>query len=143
LPAHDHLRFYTQRFTTVEINVSFYRSPSREQFSDWARQAMTAPGDDRARLLLRGESQPYLTHLEKLRGVDDGMVHLIEAVRGLGDQLGSVLFQLPPQWRANPARLAAFWRSCPRPGEWPGSSATQPGLLLSISASIMGRMASA
>ena len=36
------------------------------------------------------------------------LVRLLERASGLGDKLGPILFQLPPSWRANPARLEAF-----------------------------------
>ena len=44
LPAHDQLAFYTREFPTVEINASFYRLPSREQFAAWAEQTYDHPG---------------------------------------------------------------------------------------------------
>ena len=33
LPARDQLAFYTRRFPTVEINRSFYRWPTRDNFA--------------------------------------------------------------------------------------------------------------
>src|SRR5919197_4654250 len=38
----DFLRFYAERFTTVELNTTGYRLPAEEQFDRWAEQ--TPPG---------------------------------------------------------------------------------------------------
>jgi uncharacterized protein YecE (DUF72 family) len=38
LPASRHLKFYTTRFPTVEINRTFYRLPTQKAFDDWNRE---------------------------------------------------------------------------------------------------------
>ena len=35
LPARDWLRFYAQRFSTVELNTSFYHWPRGSSFAAW------------------------------------------------------------------------------------------------------------
>src|ERR687888_1038539 len=41
-PSSDFLRFYAERFSTVELNTTGYRLPAEEQFDRWASQ--TPPG---------------------------------------------------------------------------------------------------
>ncbi len=103
LPERDQLAFYSREFPTVEINASFYRLPSREQFAAWAEQTRDHPG-----FCFAVKASRYVTHLKKLRDVEEGLRRLIEHAEGLGAQLGPFLYQLPPHWRANPDRLREF-----------------------------------
>ena len=103
LPARDQLPYYADRFPTVELNFSFYRLPTRAQVAAWAAQVAPHP-----RFLFAVKASRYITHLKKLNGVEDGVRRLVEHAEGLGPHLGLCLYQLPPHWRADPARLAAF-----------------------------------
>ncbi|MGZ3601027.1 MAG: DUF72 domain-containing protein [Ktedonobacterales bacterium] len=109
LPARDQLAYYARHFPTVEINASFYKLPSRAQFQAWAEQTTDIPG-----FCFAVKASRYITHLKKLHGVEEGLARLIAAAEGLGNQLGPFLYQLPPHWRANPARLAEFLALLPR-----------------------------
>lgn len=109
LPEPEWLAYYARRFATVEINRSFYRLPEREQFAAWAAQTAARPG-----FVFAVKASRYLTHLKKLRDADEGIARLVAAAEGLGSQLGPFLYQLPPRWRANPSRLAAFVALLPR-----------------------------
>jgi uncharacterized protein YecE (DUF72 family) len=109
VPARDQLAFYTREFQTVEINASFYRLPSREQFATWAEQTCGHPG-----FCFAVKASRYITHLKKLHGVEEGLQRLIASAEGLGNQLGPFLYQLPPHWRANPNRLRDFLALLPR-----------------------------
>jgi uncharacterized protein YecE (DUF72 family) len=55
----------------------------------------------------------YITHMKKLKDPADSVARFFERAEGLGDRLGPVLFQLPPNWRANPERLDAFLAGLP------------------------------
>lgn len=109
LPAHDQLAYYARHFPTVEINASFYKLPDRAQFQSWAQQTAGTPG-----FCFAVKASRYVTHLKKLQDVEEGLARLIAAAGGLGSQLGPFLYQLPPHWRANPARLAQFLALLPR-----------------------------
>jgi len=109
LPARDQLRFYARHFPTVEINRSYYRLPTREQFAAWADQVADDPG-----FLFAVKASRYLTHLKKLREPRDALDRLITAAEGLGPHLGPFLYQLPPHWRADAPRLAAFLAALPK-----------------------------
>jgi uncharacterized protein YecE (DUF72 family) len=74
----EFLRFYAERFTTVELNTTGYRLPSEEQFARWAEQA--PDGFEFAPKLPGG----------RLRGLDV----FEQRVRALGDRLGPVRVSL-------------------------------------------------
>ena len=109
LPASDQLAYYARHFSTVEINASFYRLPTRAQFQAWAAQTAAIPD-----FCFAVKASRYITHLKKLHSVEEGLARLVAAAGGLGSQLGPFLYQLPPHWRANPVRLAAFLALLPR-----------------------------
>jgi uncharacterized protein YecE (DUF72 family) len=104
-PAHF-LAFYAERFATVEINNSFYRMPSPAALATW-RDA-TPPS---FRFAVKGSR--YLTHMKKLKDPETGLANFLPRLEALGEKLGPILFQLPPHWRADPERLAAFLTALP------------------------------
>lgn len=109
LPARDQLAFYARHFPTVEVNASFYKLPTRAQFEEWAEQTAAIPD-----FCFAVKASRYITHLKKLHGVEEGLTHLVTAAEGLGAHLGPFLYQLPPHWHANSARLAEFLALLPR-----------------------------
>lgn len=100
------LGYYGERLASVEINNSFYRLPAAATLRAWARQV---PREFRFAL----KASRYLTHMKKLKPAPDGLARLLERAAVLGRQLGPILFQLPPNWHANPARLGEFLDSLP------------------------------
>ncbi len=108
LPVHLYLAYYARHFPTVEINRSFYRLPSREQFQAWAGQVEPYPT-----FCFAVKASRYITHLKKLRQTEEGGSRLIQAAEGLGTHLGPILYQLPPHWHADLARMEAFLASLP------------------------------
>ncbi len=101
LPASQQLPFYARRFPTVEVNFSFYRLPERSRFETWQAQS---PAD----FLFAVKGSRYLTHMKKLKEPEDALARLLERASGLGDKLGPILFQLPPNWPVNTERLGVF-----------------------------------
>jgi uncharacterized protein YecE (DUF72 family) len=92
---------YAAAFGTVEINNSFYRLPSAETFAAWRRQA--PPGFRYA-----VKANRYLTQAKKLRDCAEPVARMFAAIGALGEACGPVLYQLPPRFRLNLARLEAF-----------------------------------
>ncbi|HXH05656.1 MAG TPA: DUF72 domain-containing protein [Vicinamibacterales bacterium] len=107
LPSRQWFAYYAARFDTVEINNTFYRLPERTTFVAWRRQA--PPG---FRFALKASR--YLTHLRKLRSPADPLRRFFLRARALGPHLGPVLYQLPPRWGPDLARLEAFLAVLPR-----------------------------
>jgi uncharacterized protein YecE (DUF72 family) len=109
LPTQEWLPYYAQHFPTVEINRSFYRLPTYEQFHAWAEQIASHPG-----FLFAVKASRYITHMKKLKDPQEALTRLVTSARGLGEHLGPFLYQLPPNWRANPQRLEQFITQLPR-----------------------------
>ena len=106
LPPSKMLAFYCEHFDTVELNNSFYRLPAPETFAAW-RAAVPAG------FLFAVKANRYITHSKKLKDPEQALERMFASVDMLGDKLGPVLFQLPPQWSADPARLTDFLRVLP------------------------------
>jgi uncharacterized protein YecE (DUF72 family) len=102
------LPFFARRYPTVEINRSFYRLPSRENFEAWAEQVSPRPD-----FVFAVKASRYLTHLKRLRDPEEPMTRLLEAAYGLGSHLGPILFQLPPGMKADWERLRYFLSTLP------------------------------
>lgn len=100
------LEFYADRFATVELNNSFYRLPAAEVFSRWAKRVPE-------RFAFAVKASRYLTHVRRLREPDEPLQRLWSGADRLGNHLGPMLYQLPPRWRPNHDRLAAFLASVP------------------------------
>lgn len=109
LPVQEHLSYYAQHFPTVEINRSFYRLPTQNQFRTWAKQTASHPG-----FLFAVKASRYITHMKKLHEAGDGVKRLVNSARGLGEHRGPFLYQLPPRWHANLQRLEEFIALLPR-----------------------------
>ncbi|GER86450.1 hypothetical protein KDW_06120 [Dictyobacter vulcani] len=109
LPAREQLAYYAQHFATVEINRSFYRLSTREQFEHLYQQTQEQPG---FRFAVKGSR--YLTHMKKLHDPEEPLQRLVTAAEGLNGRLGPFLYQLPPHWHVDIPRLANFVALLPR-----------------------------
>ncbi|WP_346838884.1 DUF72 domain-containing protein [Microbulbifer sp. SAOS-129_SWC] len=107
LPEPEWLSFYAGQLQSVEINRSFYRLPTRENFLCW--HDATPDG-----FVFAVKASRYITHMRNLLQPRETLPPLLDAVAALGDKLGPLLFQLPPRWNANRERLEAFLRVLPR-----------------------------
>lgn len=107
LPQKDWLRFYSERFSTVEINTSYYHLPKAESFVAWREE--TPPC-----FTFAVKASRYITHMKKLKGVDDAVDLFFERAYNLGDKLGPILFQLPPNLHVDLPRLEDFLTILPR-----------------------------
>lgn len=99
LPAKKMLEFYASKLATVEINYTFYRMPKPEIVTAWAA---TVP--DGFTFVLKVPQR--ITHIQRLKDVDDPLRYFCETAQGLGPKLGPLLLQLPPNFKQDTARLA-------------------------------------
>jgi uncharacterized protein YecE (DUF72 family) len=96
------LRFYAQRFRTVEINNTFYRMPGKEMLEKW-----TGAVPDDFTFVLKASRR--ITHERRLTGdVADSVAYLFSTAEVLGPRLGPIFFQLPPFLKKDVARLKDF-----------------------------------
>jgi uncharacterized protein YecE (DUF72 family) len=102
IPAKDMLRYYSERLSTVEINATFYRMPQPSMLENWKEQV---PGSFRFSL----KASQRITHFKRLKETDEETKYFLEtATTALAEQLGVVLFQLPPNMKKDLPRLEAF-----------------------------------
>jgi len=106
LPSAGWLRFFSERFPTVEINNSFYRLPTEQAFDRW-REASAE------RFCFAVKASRFITHVKRLKDPDDPVALFWSRARRLATKLGPVLFQLPPSMRADLERLQTFVRVLP------------------------------
>jgi uncharacterized protein YecE (DUF72 family) len=103
----DELAFYARHFSTVEVNNSFYRLPTRETVKSWRD---TVPDD----FIFAIKASRFITHMKRLRDPEQPISLLFDRIVVLGYRLGPILFQLPPRWHKNTERLEAFLNELPR-----------------------------
>jgi uncharacterized protein YecE (DUF72 family) len=106
MPAARMLGYYAERFPTVEINNTFYRMPAPEMLRKWAAETPTE-----FRFALK--SPRRITHERRLVDVADAVSWLYKAGAELGEKLGPVLFQLPPNFRKDVSKLEGFLATLP------------------------------
>jgi uncharacterized protein YecE (DUF72 family) len=101
LPAKQMLAYYAERLPAVEINNTFYRLPRESVLAGWADQV-----PESFRFSIKASRR--ITHHKRLKGAEDETGYLLGTLGALGEKLGCVLFQLPPNLRADPERLDRF-----------------------------------
>jgi uncharacterized protein YecE (DUF72 family) len=109
LPAKKWLEHYAQFFDTVEVNSTFYRLPKPEAVANWVAQ--TPEG-----FIFAVKASRYLTHVRRLRELDDGVQRFYERIEPLlrTPKMGPVLWQLPPTFKRDGERLAQALASLPK-----------------------------
>jgi uncharacterized protein YecE (DUF72 family) len=95
------LPYYAARFSTVEVNNTFYRMPTQKVVDGWAAAVPPA-----FTFVLKAPQR--ITHFARLRDVGDPVGFFCDTARGLGARLGPLLFQLPPNFKVDVGRLAGL-----------------------------------
>ena len=106
VPKTKWLGYYGKHFNTVELNASFYYLPKPQTFINWRKRT---PAD----FLFSVKASRYITHIKKLRGVREPWKHFIESAKELKEKLGPILFQLPPNLKADAKILESFLKLLP------------------------------
>jgi len=108
LPLRKQLEHYARQFETTELNGVFYRTPTFDSVRSW--RAQTTDG-----FVFAWKASKFITHWKRLSEDSVNSLALIEErLSLLGDKAGPVLFQLPPNFKANAERLVAFLKLLPR-----------------------------
>lgn len=103
VPARRFLEHYASRLNTVEVNYTFRKLPTAVQLAGW----MAATPES---FRFSFKAPEAVTHRRRLRDCGDGVdafLTALEPVR-LAGRMGLVLFQLPPNFKADLPRLEAF-----------------------------------
>lgn len=101
LPLAQWFAYYRERFATVELNTPFYHLPQVASVERWRTQ--TPAG---FRFAVKGSR--FITHNKKLKEPEEPLERFFEVMDHLERKMAVVLFQLPPSWGLNAARLDAF-----------------------------------
>ena len=96
------LELYASEFDTVEVNATFYRLPTEQAVARWVE---TVP----ASFSFAVKVSRYLTHVRRLRGVEQGLTLLGERIAPMrvAGALGPLLWQLPARFMRDDERLAS------------------------------------
>jgi uncharacterized protein YecE (DUF72 family) len=106
LPAAKMLPYFAERLATTEINYTFHRIPSPKTIENWLAQT-----PENFRFALKAPQK--ITHFARLRDCQDILAYFCRVIAALGERLGPVLFQLPPNFKKDTDRLASFLRELP------------------------------
>ena len=107
LPKTEWLKFYASRFTTVEINNSFYRLPSEAAFANWY-------GNSPANFVFAVKMSRYVTHIKRLKDTEEAIERFLDRAKGLKEKLGPILYQLPPNMNRSDEVLTHFLSTLPQ-----------------------------
>jgi uncharacterized protein YecE (DUF72 family) len=102
--AQSLLEQYAALFNAVEINSSFHRPHRLETYERWRR---SVPESFRFAVKV----PKLITHERRLAGCQGEFAAFMSAARGLGDQLGALLVQLPPSYLFDETIARDFFRS--------------------------------
>lgn len=106
LPSAKMLPYYAARFPTVEINYTFYRMPNEKLVGGWAAQTPSP-----YRLTLKAPRR--ITHDNRLKNCGDLVKGFCSVAASLGEKLGALLFQLPPNLKKDLPLFDAFLLELP------------------------------
>ncbi|HYG01720.1 MAG TPA: DUF72 domain-containing protein [Chryseosolibacter sp.] len=91
--------FYTTRFSSLELNVTFYRIPKVTSLQNLANRTP-------ANFAFTVKAPRLITHYKRLSEAREALTSFYETVKeGFGDKLGCILFQFPSSFVYEEHRL--------------------------------------
>jgi len=104
----DELSYASRKFSTIEINGSFYSLQRPESYAAWYRAS--PPG-----FVFAVKGGRFITHMKRLRDVQIPLANFFASgLLCLGEKLGPILWQLPPTYGFDAGRLRAFIELLPK-----------------------------
>jgi uncharacterized protein YecE (DUF72 family) len=108
LPQKRELEYMSRKLSSIEINGTFYRGPSRDSYARWRDET-----PDGFVFALKGPR--YATHRRVLAEAGESIERFVAGgLAELGDKLGPINWQFPPTKRFEAADFAAFLDLLPR-----------------------------
>lgn len=86
MKAADYLTFYATRFNTVEVDSTFYRTPSLSTVKGWYAKTPS-------NFLFALKVPQVITHERVLEACESDLRNFLNTVDALGEKLGPILFQ--------------------------------------------------
>jgi uncharacterized protein YecE (DUF72 family) len=108
-PSKDFLKFYATQLNAVEVNYTFRRMLNEKIIEGWVSQT-----PEHFRFALKAHQA--ITHYKRLKNAEEPLRRFLDAIQPLAQagRLGPVLFQLPPNLKADPLLLNEFLDQLPR-----------------------------
>lgn len=106
MPVAKMLPFYATQFSSTEVNYSFRQIPSEKAIANWS--AATPPS-----FRFSFKAPQRITHFAKLSGCEEILKVFHQAISGMDQRLGAVLFQLPETFKKDNSLLGAFLTALP------------------------------
>src|SRR5271170_5409815 len=108
LPQKRELEYSSRIFPTIEINGTFYSLQTPKSFLRWREET---PED----FVFSVKATQYITHIRRLREVEMPLANFFASgLLALGQKLGPILWQFPPNFTFKPELLESFFRLLPR-----------------------------
>ncbi len=104
-PVGKRLPYYLARYDTVEVNSTYYRWPADSVFAGWNRLP--------AGFVMTVKAARGLSHYARLNNPQEWMERMAQGIAGLGEHMGVLLVQLPPQFACDYDALEGFLRRLP------------------------------
>src|SRR5271166_6472816 len=103
------LSHYARQLNTVEVNFTFRQLVKETTIQNWLQ-------DTPAHFRFGIKAHQVITHIKRLKGTEDFVPRFLSTIEPLASagKLGPVLFQLPPNLKADPALLKDFLALLPR-----------------------------
>jgi uncharacterized protein YecE (DUF72 family) len=102
LPQREELHYASRAVSTIEINGSFYALQRPQSYAKWYADT---PDD----FMFTVKGPRYITHIRRLREVQEPLANfLASGLFGLCDKLGPILWQFPPNFKYDAARMESF-----------------------------------
>ncbi len=101
--AKKFLGFYATRLNSVEVNYTFTKLPTETQTADWLAQTP-------ATFRFTFKAPQRITHFSRLLDCGQHVADFLASIAPIveANRAGLILFQLPPNFKAAPRRLADF-----------------------------------
>ena len=103
------LNFYASKLNAVEVNYTFRQLVKESTVQNWI-----ADTPEHFRFTIKAHQ--VLTHIKRLKSADEFLMRFMGTLEGLerAGRLGPVLFQLPPNFKADTVVLSEFLKCLPR-----------------------------
>lgn len=108
LPQRLELHYASRVLPTIEINGSFYSLQYPDSYRRWCE-------DTPAEFVFAVKGPRFITHMKRLKDVEVPLANFFASgVFNLERKLGPILWQFPPNFGYDPARLTKFFELLPR-----------------------------
>jgi uncharacterized protein YecE (DUF72 family) len=102
------LEYASRQLNSIEINGSFYSLQRPSSWKSWYEQT---PDD----FVFSIKGSRYITHMRKLKDVGEPLANFFsQGLLALGEKLGPILWQFPPNFRFDAEKIEAFFEMLPR-----------------------------